>query len=836
MIIKKWLHTERLSNGYVLHCDAGDILIIFLTEDVFRIRASFTRDFPEESYALVTTCWEDRLDELFQKERVRREAVMPRFSENEEKLVFETSRICVEVRKEPVGVSVFDKAGACIYADVKNRAMEKDHLGRVLHYSRLLPTTHFYGFGEQAGPLDKRGRRLRLTGKDAIGHDPENACALYMNIPFYTYIDEETGTVCGMFYNNSHDSVFDLGNEISGYYERYYYYQADGGDIDWFFLYGPGVKQVLDKYTMLTGKMAMPTKQSLGYTASTMYYMELDSDCDKRICEVIDSHFSEGLCIDNFKMASGYTSGEKDNLRYVFNWNHRRIPDPRKFCKTMEEQGINLIPNIKPGILKNHPYAAEFEQHGAFIRNPDGSGDYYGAWWGGAGRFLDFTNPSARTIWKKLMEEKLLSYGLKTIWNDNCEYDGVEDRTAICCNEGRPDTMVSLKCIQANMMAYCGKEAIDEVYPDERPYQINRAGFAGIQRYAQVWGGDNLTDWRTLRFNIDEILGMGLSGLANTGCDIGGFAGGAPEPELLLRWIQNGIFQPRFCINSANDDNTVTQPWMHGGMMPYVRQAFSLRYRMIPYLYSLAFEAHTTGTPIMRPLFMEFPGDRACLKNDCFEFMFGSALLVANVVEKGAQTRKVYLPAGAEWYDLEDSFRAYSGGQTIEKKVSLSSIPRFLRDAAILVLSDDIHHISSDYVRTLKVYVSNKHANEFTYYEDDGHSRQYENGGFCKTVIAVSEGKIAKVRFTESGDFRNRIEKMEVYFVSKGKSAKSVSLQGEALPEHLVKARWTASEKGWYYDAEAGLICIKYPKPQERDYEVTVSTERFDLIGMKDDE
>uniref|UniRef100_UPI0025CE6E68 pyruvate, phosphate dikinase n=1 Tax=uncultured Gemmiger sp. TaxID=1623490 RepID=UPI0025CE6E68 len=199
--------------------------------------------------------------------------------------------------------------------------------------------------------------------------------------------------------------------------------------------------------------------------------------------------------------------------------------------------------------------------------------------------------------------------GTKTVWNDNCEMDGVEDRDAQCDFEGKKGTMAELKILHSNLMAYTAKQALADVYPGERPYIINRAGYAGIQRYAQVWGGDNLTDWRTVKFNIATILGMGLSGCSNMGCDIGGFAGPAPEAELLLRWIQNGIFQPRFCMNSANNDNTVTQPWMYEENLPYVREAYNLRYRLLPYLYSLMYESNQDGMPAWRPLFLEFPQD-----------------------------------------------------------------------------------------------------------------------------------------------------------------------------------------------------------------------------------
>ena len=201
------------------------------------------------------------------------------------------------------------------------------------------------------------------------------------------------------------------------------------------------------------------------------------------------------------------------------------------------------------------------------------------------------------------------------MWNDNCEYDGIEDRDAFCEFENiEKEAIAELKIIHSNMMAYTAKEALAEVYPEERPYIINRAGFAGIQRYAQVWDGDNLTDWRTVKFNIATILGMGLSGIANTGCVRHRriCRAGRRRQSFCCAGTSDGYFQPRFCINSANSDNTVTQPFMYEETLPYVQEAYAQRYRMIPYLYSLMREAHENGMPVMRPLFLEFPEDKNC--------------------------------------------------------------------------------------------------------------------------------------------------------------------------------------------------------------------------------
>lgn len=835
MLVREYKGINTTDNGYIIETDQADINVVFMSDDIVRIRTSFDRKFEESSYTLVKTAWEDAQDNLLKNERVRIEALEVPYKETESKLVFETKTMIVSINKNPLQLVITNHEGTVIYSDLAHRGYEKDHLGRLFHYNLIDPKKdRFYGFGEQTGDIEKSGRKVRLSPKDAIGHDPQFGGPLYKHIPFYIRVNENDQHAIGLFYHNSYDSSFDMGAEISGYWDPYSYYQTDGGDLDIFYINGPNPKDVVSRYCELTGRQAMPPKQSLGFTASTMYYAELDENCDEEIYKVIHSHRNHGMNIDNFKLASGYSSGVDDNLRYVFNWNKKRFPNPNEFFKKMNDKGINIIVNLKPGILKNHPYMNKFVENDVFVKDAQGKEDYKGRWWGGEGKFVDFTKPSGRETWKDLLKESVLERGTVTVWNDNCEYDGVEDREALCDHEGKPTHIAELRALQANMMALTAQQAVNEVYPNKRPYIINRAGAAGIQRYAQTWAGDNLTDWRTLQYNISTIVGMGLSGVANTGCDIGGFAGPAPEGELLLRWIQNGIFQPRFCINSANSDNTVTQPWMYAEHNENVSAAYKQRYRMLPYIYSLMYQAHTKSLPLMRPLFMEFPNDSKTYADKHATFMYGDSLLVANVVTKGAKTRKLYLPKGTVWYDMNDHLKAYEGGQEIEIPVGLESIPMFFRDNGIYTSSDDIQSIVNDSVRQLNVLIGSKDAS-FTYYEDDGVTKDFENEGYEKTNIKVSGEDVRIITFEKEGTYTSSLKQMELSVISKVQGAYWVSVDGERIKQYLDKDLWIDAQEGWYYNLSDRTIQVKYEIPAKNKYEVVVSAEKFDLIGMVKD-
>lgn len=839
MFLKKFTAIKHTDNGYMLDTDGARIMLVFMSDDIIRIRVSFDGTFPEHSVALVRTAWSDDNDELLKDERERVQALQVPYTEDDQTLTFCTATLKLVLHKEPLYFAIYNKDGVLLHQDLRQRAFDKDYLGRLTHYSTLdYAADHFFGFGEKTGYLDKKGKHMRMSPKDAIGQDPEHGEPLYKHVPFYIKINEQTGLASGLFYHNSYDCIFDMGNERSGYFDSYSYYQTEGGDLDIFFLNGPSVKDVISHYTFLTGRPAMPVKESLGYTASTMYYAELERNCDEEIYKVIKKHRKAGINIDNFWLASGYSAGE-DRLRYTFNWNLTRFPDPDKFVRTLHEQGINVIPNLKPGVLQRHPYLKFYEERDALIKTPDGKADYVGRWWGGPGRFVDFTGPKGRNAWKELLKKTILDKGVYTVWNDNCEYDGVEDRAARVAAEGRGGTMAEYKILQSNMMAYTAKEALQEEYGKRRQYIISRAGFAGIQRYAQVWSGDNLTCWPSLKFNIATLIGMGLSGMVNTGCDIGGFAGPAPEAELLLRWIQNGVFQPRFCINSANNDNTVTQPFMYESVLPEVRHAWKLRYMLFPYLYSLMREAHLTGLPVMRPLFMEFPEDRRCLSDTSMSFMFGSAILVANVLEKGACTRKIYLPAGCTWYlldnHLEGTMQAFEGGQDIELPVTLDSIPMFLREGSLFIHSNDIEHLPADSVHTLKITgcLRKDGTLPVTWYEDDNGIRG-EGNYHTLNITARTEAHGISLHFKGEGPYQTALQRLELNLVQKDKGPLYLSLDGRKLQGFIVGDEYEAVQEGYYYDMDSRSIRVKFDLPENRDdFTLFLSQEKFDLIGME---
>ena len=820
---------ERLDGAFLFHTNCADIKVCFVTDEIVRVRVAFDRELAEESYILSTTAWEDRLDGLFAAERTRVQPVTPDVTVTDAAITFETAAVRLVAERDPLCFKLYDKEGTLLHSDLAGAPYILDSNRRVTHYSAMAEEDCFYGFGEKTGLLNKNKRFLRERATDAMGYDAEKMDTLYKHIPFYIQLSRASRKAVGIFYNNFYESVFNMGCEKSNYWPRYSYWQADGGDIDLFLIAGGTIRRVVDNYTLLTGRPALLPKRALGYQGSSMYYPELEKDSDDAVLNFIDTIKEEGFPIDGFHLSSGYTS--YNNKRCVFTWNTDRFKDPRAYFAAMNEKGAQNVPNVKPGILLCHPRFDEFNARNVFVKDAEQDTYAVGKWWGGDGAFWDYTSPDGRQAWKDFLTEALIDVGTDSIWDDNCEYDSLLDKDARCDFDGKGGTIGQLKPLMSTLMCKVGAEAVVEHDPKARPYIVCRSGSAGIQKYAQTWCGDNFTSWKTLRYNIPIITGMGLSGQPNEGADIGGFHGPAPSEELFVRWVQNGIFQPRFSIHSASNDNTVTEPWMYRGSAGLIRDAILLRYRFTPYLYSAEYEASRTGAPIMRPLVYEFQDDPA-VYDESFEFMFGRDILVANVLEPGAKTWKVYLPAGSKWYDWGNNYACYEGGQTIEIPVEISTIPLFLREGAIVPMaSNQLMSMANDHMTSLHLTVVPGADSSYTLYDDDGVTNDFKAGVCRKTEIKVSGASVVQVKFAAEGSYTDFVEDVTVEMVRKDRSPFWVALDGRKLEHYLNRRKFDAAAEGWYYSQTKRAVLVKYANPR-KDATLTVSFEDFDLIGM----
>lgn len=831
-IVERLLGVEKRAQTFVLSTNVIEMRILFLTDDIVRIRAGFTGDFAEESYSLVMTAWEDRMDEVLKGYRHRITPADAVMTEDASKVVLQGTKLKVVVQKDPFLLQIYDEEGTLLHEDIPYRGWLCDSNGRRIHTCVMESADNYYGFGERTGELNKRESFMQTAPGDCMGYHPEKTDALYKHIPFYLKLNESTKKAVGYFYHTTWECDFNMGRSHSNYTKHHSTVRIDGGDIDLFFIAGPTMKEIVSRYTDLTGKSVMLPKTALGYLGSSMYYPELPKDADDAIVGFIDTAKAEEIPIDGFQLSSGYCEIDAGEgmKRYTFTWNKDKFKDPADHFKKMTERGITVSPNVKPGMLLSHPYKKEMEEKGMFVKDSEEEKPAVGLWWGGMGNYVDYTKESVRGDWKQYLKDNLLSYGVTSVWNDNCEYEGLVDKDARVSFEGKGATIGQVKPVMSNLMCQLTQEAVHEEFPNTRAFAVCRSGHAGIQRYAQTWAGDNLTCWESLKYNIATILGMGLSGVANHGCDIGGFYGTAPEEELFVRWVQNGIFQPRFSIHSTNIDNTVTEPWMYSGTKHLIRDAIQFRYRLSPYMYALMARAAKTGAPIMEPLVYAFQEDAHCY-NEGIEFMLGDSLLVANVVEKGASEREIYLPEGTTFYNFYTR-EAYEGGQTITIPVTLESIPMFVKSGSIVpVAENQLFNLATEKVSELKILCVPDEDAVFEIYDDDGATLDYEKGVYCNTHITMHAGEKTTLDFTFTGSYENTVEKMHIDMVHREKSPYWVQVDGKEIEHFLYRADYEAAECGWYYSQTLKSVQIKYPNIH-KDYQVVVSFEAFDLIGM----
>lgn len=592
------------------------------------------------------------------------------------KLVVETARVRLTIRLDSLKCrwQVFDGEWKDAAWDRPTQAYDFGWWGgKVRHYLAREPDEQIFGLGEVSGDLDRAGRRIRLAPIDAFGYSARTSGPLYKHIPFSITRRPRTGVSFGLFYDTYADCAFDLGCERDNYHGLFRSFEAAAGDLDLYVLAGPDIGAIPRRFTWLTGRPALMPDWSLGYSGSTMALADA-TDAPGQLLAWLDDCRARDIPCPSFHLSSGYT--ETAGRRYVFRWNREKFPDPASFVAAFAERGVRLVANIKPALLTSHPDYADAGAKGLFVSEPEG-GPALAQFWDGLGAWLDFTSPDTHPWWKSKVTESLLEVGVAATWNDNNEFE-VWSPTA----QTHAGPAAATRAVQPLLMMRASREAQIEHAPDRRPFVVSRSGCAGMQRYAQTWSGDNATSWETLRYNLKMGLGLALCGVSNSGHDVGGFAGPPPDPELLIRWVEMGIFMPRFSIHSWNDDGSVNSPWMHEAAVETIARLIRLRNRFQPYFGYISWRYASNFEPIWRPLFHDFPGDPAAWQ-ERDDFMLGPSLLVAPVVEPGARERLVRLPAGAAWIDPWTG-QHLAGGEDVCLSAPLGRPVFLVREGAIL--------------------------------------------------------------------------------------------------------------------------------------------------------
>jgi alpha-glucosidase len=565
--------------------------------------------------------------------------------------------------------------------------------GTVAHWQARDEHDQYFGLGDKTGPLNKVGRRFRTRQLDALGYNGETSDPLYKHWPFFIGRRADTGSAYGVYYDTLAECAFDFGQEYDNYHGFYRATEIADGDLDYYVIAGPDVAAALSRYVKLIGGTAMPPRWSLGYANTAMALADFP-DAQLQIRSFLALAERDNFPLSSFHFGSGYTSRGKQ--RYVFTWNTDKFPDAKSLLQSFKVAGVRTVANLKPCLLNDHPAYESIATKGGFIRDSDSNQPCLDQFWDGWGAHLDFTRSDDRKWWQDNFEKQVLDFGIDVGWNDNNEYE-IWGEAGVSHGDGNAIPIHRSRALHALLMTKATAFQQAKTNPRERVYTITRAGPPGIQRYAQTWSGDNSTSWHTMRWNQRMALSMSLSGLFNIGHDIGGFAGPVPDSEMLIRWTQACCLLPRMIMNSWKADGTVNSPWLHADATALIRAAIGLRLHLMPYLYTLMWQASTQRTPVLRPTFFDFSDDAKCW-HDNDEMMVGGDLLIAPVFGPNVRTRALYLPRGAHaggWYDFW-SDQYFEGGQTITVDAPLNRLPLFVRAGALLPTTDT----SSDAMNT----------------------------------------------------------------------------------------------------------------------------------------
>ncbi len=623
----------------------------------------------------------------------------------------------------------------------------------------LPPDGKIYGLGEKTGGLDKRGRSWTFWNSDEPDHVPERD-PLYQSIPVaYIFTPEGTRTI---FVDSPATVYLDAGEsepeqlQIEVYDGACSVYVRDDRTLP----------AAVRAYTELTGRMPMPPEWALGFQQCRYSYFP-----ESRVVEVAKRFRKEEIPCDVVYLDIHYMDGYR-----VFTWDSSRFPDPEAMAESLHELGFHLVTIVDPGVKVDPEY--DLYRDGmamnAFLSDATGV-PYEGVVWPGDTVYPDFTDPVTREWWAKNHRE-LLARGVDGIWNDMNEpsdFSGDSDYRPtltvpddlLAGNEGRLEAFGRLHNAYANGMNEATRSAFSQLRPNERGFVLTRAGYAGIQRYAAIWTGDNHSWWEHVGMMIPMFTNLGLSGVAFVGGDAGGFQMNA-SPELYARWIAASCLTPFFRAHSELD-SIDHEPWSFGVRVAEVARTFiGLRYRLLPYLYSLFEQASATGAPVMRPLVYEFPeDDRVHNRSDAF--LVGSALLVAPVRERGVQERSVYLPAGL-WYDFWTGTRILAdGGTTVAADAPLERMPLYLRGGSVIPFEGLRQHTgeAGDGILRLLVAPDGSGRAEGTIYADEGEGFGYRDGAYWRAAVCFERGMLTVTVLHGDGAPALRWSRVEVVVV-----------------------------------------------------------------------
>ena len=687
--------------------NTGHFKITPYSPAIIRISISQDHEFENFSYSVIAQSMSPAID----------------LKEDQQEAVITTSQIKLIISKNPVRFKFTDLDGNVINED--DPGLGTSWIGdEATTYKKLQEAERFIGLGEKTGPLDRKGSGYQNWNTDSYayhsGQDP-----LYCSTPFYIGIHGKH--IYGIFFDNTHKTFFNFGASN----DRFSSFSSDAGEMNYYFIHGKDVAQIIQNYTWLTGRMELPPLWSIAYQQCRYSYYP-----DTEVLSVARTFREKNIPADTIVFDIHYMDKYK-----IFTWDKKNFADPKKLIGTLKEMGFEVVIMCDPGIkIENgyEPYEDGLKKN-TFLKYPDGE-NYSGQVWPGWCHFPDFTNPTTREWWA----EKFKGYvelGVEGFWNDMNEIatwghalpENIEFNF-----EGNKATTRRGRNVFGFQMARSTYEGTKKLLKGKRPFNLTRSGFSGIQRYAAVWTGDNVAYDEHMMLGIRLVNSMGLTGIAFAGYDVGGFVGDA-STKLFARWVSIGALSPFFRGHSMINSRD-SEPWSYGEEVEQIsRNYIRLRYQLLPYIYSLFHDASQTGMPVQRSLAIDYSFNAKIYDHQFHhQYLFGPSILVAPV-ESNKDVTKIYLPEG-EWYYLHDT-RKFTGEQEFYLDCPIHKLPVFIKAGAILPMQRPVIN-TKEKVDQLDLHIyAGKENTSFELYEDDGSTFDYQGGTFANRLISFVPGE-----------------------------------------------------------------------------------------------
>lgn len=733
---------DQSGNKFTFYCENDVVLeLSVVTDKIIRFRFATEGRFEDDfSYAI---------DENFQPS-----ACTIEFDETEVEFNIVTDSLICSLAKNNLSSKITDKVGNVLLEDEKGFHWEinRDFGGDIVKMSKKVSSgEHYFGLGDKACSMNLRGRRFELWGTDTYGYG-KHSDPLYKNIPFYYGLHQKIGY--GVFFDNSFRSFFDFAHERSNVTS----FWAQGGEMNYYFIYGPQLMEVAKTYTDITGRPELPPLWALGYhQCKWSYYPE------SLVRDICAGFRERRIPCDAIYLDIDYMDGFR-----CFTWNKDYFPDQKKMIKELAEDGFKTVVIIDPGIKvdKNYWVYNEGLENDYFCHRADGP-LMKGSVWPGICAFPDFTRPDVREWWSGLFKGLIAEDGVKGVWNDMNEPAVFEQGTfpfdVRHDYDGHPCSHRKAHNVYGMQMAKSTYHGVKKFMLPNRPFTITRSGYAGMQRYSSAWTGDNIASWEHMWLANIQCQRLSISGLSFIGSDIGGFID-APSPELYARWIALGIWHP-FCRTHSSGDHGDQEPWSFGEEVADLSRKFiEIRYQFLPYIYTTFWQYVQTGIPMLRPLVFLDQDDHETYMRMA-EFGVGDHLLVCPITQPEADGRWLYLPKGNWYYFWTDEIN--EGGKELWAEANLERIPLYIKAGAVIPNYPVMQYVGEFEVNelTLHVYYGEEEVVS-EMYDDGGEGYEYVNGKYrlCKWVTQGTEFGFSLRQLMERKDYNPSYDHYKIIF------------------------------------------------------------------------